>query len=669
MIRGMYERPIGGAAAILAKFALCLGALASLLGAPRGSAQAEARTAAPFPASAAAARQIEASDREIARFFDGYMAKKIGELEVPGGAIVVVRNGRTILARGYGHADVAARRPVDVNRSLFRAASASKILPWILIMQLVEEGRLDLDKDVNAYLDFEIPEAFGRPITTRHLLTHTAGFPEHFHGLFDADQSVPLGQRLRDNVPKRVYAPGTTVSYSNYGAALAGYIVERLRGRPWEQVVSERIFGPLRMRHSTVSQPVPPTMRRDLVSTYHPGSDQPEVFRTSLAPMGALTASPADMGRLLLMLANGGQAEGGRVLTQATVRQMLSLQKPLARGLRDGMGLGFLVGSYRGVRYAGHAGNMTTLATDIEVLPDHGLAWYYAFNSQGAGEAARQVRDDLLRSAIARFVSPHAPLVRASGSSSARDVAGSYLSSRRIHSGPLMFSSLLNTVAVRPEPDGSISIESNGKVTHWHPVGGDRFVERTTGIPLAVERRADGSVVRMASAALYPVAIFERAPLLSWIVPFWAAIAFGIVILALLLKPFVWLVRRRRRAAAAGDATLADAGSRARVKRSARISFWLMMLTLAAWVTFGIVVAIDFAFLFEKPAALRYALGLLTLLNLPFAVAIAADAALAWRNGEGGVVVRIGNTLLALGAVAVATLFYTLEVTDLSTRW
>jgi CubicO group peptidase (beta-lactamase class C family) len=632
----------------------------------------EAAAAARPPATAARAAPLPHSDEEIARFFDSYMTGKIAELEIPGAAVVVVREGRQILAKGYGKADIASGRPVDVERSLFRAASISKLLPWLLAMELVEEGRLDLDRDLNHYLDFRIPDAFGRPITMRHLMTHTAGFPEHFHGLFDRDQSVPLGERLRNNIPERVYAPGTTLSYSNYGAALAGYVVERLRGRPWEHVVEERIFRTAGMRDATVAQPVPQSMQHNLVSTYHHGSDKPEEFRTSLAPMGSLTASAADMGRLLSLVANRGEGANSRLLRTSTMEAMLRLHKPLGPGLPDGAGLGFLVGEYRGVRHAGHGGNKTTLATDLTLLPDHGLGWYYVFNSQGPGEEARGIRADLLRTVIDRYVAPDAPAPAPAGPSSAKDVAGSYVSSRRIHSGPLMFSGLMNTTEAVAEPDGSLTIESSGKLTRWLPAGKDRFVEEVSGIPLAASRNPEGRVERIASAALYPVAVFERAPLLSAIVPVAAAAAFGTMSVALLAKPFAWIVRRRRRrrAAAAGQEAGIVADPRAaRLKSLARVSFWMLVLTLLAWGLFGALTAIDFAFLLSRPAWLRVALGLLTLLSAPFAAILLADAVLAWRDPERGWAARLGSSVLAAGATALAFLFYALEVIDFSTRW
>jgi CubicO group peptidase (beta-lactamase class C family) len=629
-----------------------------------------ARDTAPSAAvPRAPAAGLRASDEEIAAFFDRYMAAKIRDLEIPGGAMVVVRDGRTILARGYGFADLASKRPVDVEDSVFRAASISKVLPWLLTMQLVEEGRLDLDRDVNAYLDFAIPEAFGAPITMRQLMTHSAGFPEHFHGVFDPDLETPLGDKLRDNIPARVYPPGKTIAYSNYGAALAGYIVQRLRGRPWDRLVADRIFTPLGMIRSTVAQPVPASLLPSLVSTYSYGDPRPGPFRTSsLPPMASLSASAGDMGRLLAMLAGGGQGANGRILKPETLGRMMTLQKPLGPGLRDGMGLGFLVGEYRGVRYAGHAGNMTTLATDMEILPEHGLGWYYVFNSQGPGEDARKVREELLLAAIAKLAAPPAAAVPARGPSSARDVEGSYISTRRIHRGPLMFSGLVNTTSAAARPDGSLTIESSGRATHWLPAGPDRFLEEETGIPLAVTRGRDGRVEEIASALLYPVAQFQRSP--AWIPWMLGLFAFsvGVLLLAVPAAPFFRAARRRRARALAGTVpTVSPRG--AGLSKWARRSFWAIVATLVAWGGFGLMLAIDFAKLFALPAAVPALLGGLTMLSAVFAAIILYDAILAWRDPVRGWISRVWGMLVAAAAIGLASSFYVFDVTNMTIRW
>ena len=635
-------------------------AFAVLLLAPMLSAL-PARAASPAPVA------IRADDTAIAAFFDAFLVEQRDEMRIPGAAIVVVRDGRTVFAKGYGVADVASGEPINVERTLFRAASISKLLPWVLAMQLVEQGRLDLDADVNDYLDFRIAPSHGRPITMRHLMTHTAGFPERFHGVFDPDLATPLGRKLADNLPERTHPPGAVVAYSNYGAALAGYIVERRHGEPWERIVEEQVFAPLAMRHSTVAQPVPPAMQASLASTYHYGNPAPAPFRTTpLVPMGALTASAADMGRLLALFVDGARGIDG-IVSAATLRRMMTLEQPLGPALADGMGLGLLVGDYRGVRYAGHAGNMEALATDLEVLPAHGIGWYYVFTSQGAYEDARAVREKLLHAFVDRFAAPLRPLPEAADAtvaSTAAEVAGIYLSTRRIHRGPLMFSGLMNTTDVVAEADGSLRIESSGKRTHWIPVAPDRFVDRATGIGLSATRDADGIVQGIGSAALYPAAVFERRP--PWVaaVPALAAFSFGTVLLAALVRPAVWLVEtwRSRRAGKAAPPVPASA-------RRARVAFWLLFATLLGWGGVGLSLAIDFGSLFTLPALVRLPLAAMTLASAPLAALLVFDAARRWRDPIHGGRRRFGATLVAAAAIGTAALLYGLQLWRFTPTW
>ena len=183
--------------------------------------------------------------------------------DVAGAVVVVVKDGETLLHKGYGYADVAARKPVDPATTLFRTGSVSKLTTWTAVMQLVEQGKLDLDADVNGYLDFEIPAREGQPITLRQIMTHTPGFEERIKDLIipEGESFDPLDVYLKHWVPTRIFAPGTTPAYPNYATALAGYIVARVSGLSFDDYVEQHIFAPLGMQHSTFRQPLPENLR------------------------------------------------------------------------------------------------------------------------------------------------------------------------------------------------------------------------------------------------------------------------------------------------------------------------------------------------------------------------------------------------------------------------
>jgi CubicO group peptidase (beta-lactamase class C family) len=193
--------------------------------------------AEPRPVAASQTPQM-LREADLGAFFDGVIAGQLAAYQVPGAAVAVVQAGRLPLSRGYGVADLRTGRPVSAERTLFRAGSVSKVFTATAVMQLVEQGRLDLGADVNPYLDgLQVPETFPEPITLGHLLTQTAGFKDHFFGLFAADvtTSLPLDSYVSRYQPVRVRPPGQVSAHYNYSAALAGHIVARVSGRPFEK--------------------------------------------------------------------------------------------------------------------------------------------------------------------------------------------------------------------------------------------------------------------------------------------------------------------------------------------------------------------------------------------------------------------------------------------------
>ena len=164
---------------------------------------------------------------DAAAFLDGMLPSGMAIGDIAGATVAIVKDDAVLLTRAYGFADVEKRIPVSAEQTLFRPASISKLFTWTAVMQQVEAGKLDLDGDINDYLDFKIEGYGGAPIKLRHLLTHTAGFEESLLDLLveDVAKVKPLGEALKDGIPARIYPPGTVPAYSNYGASLGGYIV------------------------------------------------------------------------------------------------------------------------------------------------------------------------------------------------------------------------------------------------------------------------------------------------------------------------------------------------------------------------------------------------------------------------------------------------------------
>ena len=599
--------------------------------------------------TAAGEPRAEPADAEISAFIDAYVKREVTRRGIPGAGLVVVRDGRPILSRGYGLADLTTKAPIDPDRSLFRQGSISKLFGWVLAMQLVEAGQVDLDRDVNAYLDFQVPKRFGKRITMRHLMTHTAGFSDRLPLVGKGAYRLPVGRRLQENMPEITYAPGTTLAYSNYGAALGAYVVERVAGRPFEQLVAERIFAPAGMTGATFAQPLPAAPAKWLVSNYSASARRPSRFEyIGFAPAGSLSATPADMGRFVAAILDGGAGAKRGLLPPRGLAAMTRLQRPLVEGLPAGIGLGFIVGEHRGVRYAGHGGSMMAAATDLEILPDHGLGWTISFNGRGLNGAAIPLRQELLRAVIDRFYAQRAaPAIRAE-LSTAREVAGSYVPARRMHSGPLQLASIA-TLKVREAADGELRIQVEDADTRWIPVGRDRFVEARTGLPLAVSRDASRRVARLASPLLNSVTEYERAPLhLRYAMPV-LLVAPAMLLLGGLAIAGTAIYRRLRRRRSAG-ADIAP-GTGKTLRRLAGPSLAAVIVVMLAWLAY-LTVAIVF------PAAsdqVEWALPWLQLLGL---VACAAAAVLfvaavaGWRDRQRGILAKAGMLTLAMAAIS-----------------
>jgi CubicO group peptidase (beta-lactamase class C family) len=336
-----------------------------------------------------------ADPMELEAFMDGAVAALLEAHDVAGGTVAVVKDGELFFAKGYGLANAEEGTAVVASTSMFRIASISKLFAWTAVMQLWELGKLDLDEDVNRYLDFEIPASFPEPITLTHLLTHTAGFEDRARGLFadGVEDLGPLGEVLAKNIPARVWPPGEVGAYSNYGAGLAGYIVERVSGLPFEQYVEEKIYAPLEMNHSTFRQPVPPAFEADLAAGHAFDSGVHHVQDFEFDPAvadGAMSASAGDMARFMLAHLQLGRYGENRILEEATARKMHSrLFAPDPRV--PSAAHGFYEVDANGRRGIAHGGDLAYFHSDLVLLPEEGVGIFVSFNSESGGSARSEI--------------------------------------------------------------------------------------------------------------------------------------------------------------------------------------------------------------------------------------------------------------------------------------
>src|SRR5215510_9884972 len=325
---------------------------------------------------------------DVGAFLDGIMPQQLAREDLAGAVISIVKDGKVIFAKGYGYTDVEKKQPVSPDDTLFRPGSISKLFTWTSVMQLVEQGKLDLDRDVNDYLDFKIPAAYSKPITLRNIMTHTPGFEETVQELFvkDASDLKPIGDYLKQHIPARIFPPGTTPAYSNYATTMAGYIVQRVSGQDYFDYIDEHIIKPLGMTHSTFRQPLPDALAPLMSKGYTVASQPAKKFEfVEAAPAGSSSVSALDMTHLMIAHLQNGKYENVQILKPETAELMHSRQFANLPDM-NAMCLGFYEETRNGHRIIGHAGDTDYFHSDLHLMPDAQLGFFISYNSAGKGE-------------------------------------------------------------------------------------------------------------------------------------------------------------------------------------------------------------------------------------------------------------------------------------------
>lgn len=342
-------------------------------------------TAAAAPAGLADTARLEA-------FVDGVVRPLMKTNNSPSGTVAIAQGGELILARGYGYQDIEQNIPVDPAETLFRPGSASKLFTWVAVMQQVEQGKLDLDADVNTYLEtFSIEDTFDEPVTLRHILTHTAGFEDGGIGYLiidDPDRIMPLAESMERYQPERVNPPGAQSAYSNYATSLAGLIVANVSGLSFNEYIEQNIFTPLGMDHSSFEEPLPAPLADQMAKSYavENGRFVEKHFEiiSNFGPAGAQSATATDMIRFGQAILNGGVLDGTRILDAVTVESMLTRAFSHDERLM-GMALGFYEQDINGFRVLGHGGDTSYFHSFMGIDPANDLTFFVSFGSQGGG--------------------------------------------------------------------------------------------------------------------------------------------------------------------------------------------------------------------------------------------------------------------------------------------
>ena len=337
--------------------------------------------------------QIDNSTLEIRlAFIDSLVTSKIQAYNVPGLTIAIVKDSTQIFYKGYGYADLLNKIPVSGENTGFKIASITKTFTAIAIMQLYENGKLDLHKDISHYLPTEKFSFLNdNSITIHQLLTHTAGFD--FTDINDAAKTQsdiePLFETIKKHMPKLVHPPGEVHSYSNFGYALLGYIIEQVTGLEYDKYLQKEIFAPLNMEHSSLIQPLPENLENKLSKSYYGESNQiHERDFTKVVPADGIISTGKDISNYMLALLNEGKFEGNQLLDNKSFSALTS-QKYGSINTRRGICYSFFEGTRIGRRSLEHTGGAKGFASILILIPESGTGIFISHNKRKGAQSLR----------------------------------------------------------------------------------------------------------------------------------------------------------------------------------------------------------------------------------------------------------------------------------------
>jgi len=547
----------------------------------------EAKAVATTPASGApGAHELTKSD--VDAWLDGYMPYALATGDIAGAVVAVVKDGEIVTERGFGYADVASKKPVDPKLTLFRPGSVSKLFTWTAVMQLVEQGKLDLDTDVNKYLpaDFQVPPRDGKPVTLRNIMTHTAGYEEQIKNIITENpETADYVTLLKHWMPNRVFDAGTTPAYSNYATSLAGYIVERVSGEPFFDYLDKHVFAPLDMKHSTFRQPLPKELE-PLMSTGYAQASQPakKFEMVGPAPAGSLSSPGEEMAHFMIAHLQNGEYKGNRILKEETAKLMhdspLTLLPPLNR-----MELGFFETNINGREVIAHLGDTDYFHTSLHLFLKENTGFYVSFNSAGKEGAAHHVRLAMFSDFADRYLPGPRIETRvdeATAKQHAEMMAGNWIGSRGAVSTFFSVIGLIGQVKVTVGEKGELVIpdakDLAGQPIKWVEIA--PFVwQDANGHDLLAAKVVDNKVTRFSFGLLGPFEVYLRADGArngAWLTPALCA-SLAVLALTVLFWPITAIVRRRYRA------RLDLSPRELRVYRAGKIGALLMLLAISAW--------------------------------------------------------------------------------------
>ncbi|MBE1556605.1 serine hydrolase domain-containing protein [Sporosarcina limicola] len=609
------------------------------------------------PASAAASQAVKSDAKpadlndsaEVAAFVDKVMKSNMDLFEIPGAVISIVKDDKVLFSKGYGHSNIEKDAPIEPETSMFRIASTTKLFTWTAVMQLVEQGKLDLDTDINTYLkSMKIPDTYLKPITLRDLMTHTAGFEEGGMGyqITTDEKKLPgsISETLTEHMLARVRPPGEVVSYSNYGATLAGLIVEEVSGMPYNDYIQKNIFDALDMNYATVQEPIPASLDPYKVLGYASENkkfvNKPTTFEAGFRPAGSGTVSALDMSHFMIAHLNDGSYGNKQILKPETAKLMHSTAFQFDKRLPD-MALGFFELNVNGQHVISHGGADTLFITELYLVPEEQIGIFVSY-SGGNGDDAKA---GMLQAFFDHYFP--APEVKLPASPSEVDVqkyAGSYKFTRRNFSHIDKFFSLLTEINVSVS-DNQLSIGQGEEQMLYVPIEENLFQQVGGPNQMAFRTNESGEPTEMMLDFL-PGLPLERTQLIDQS-KFWLSLlGISFVLFISVLIGYAFRVR-----------------SVNKMEKPKKRAVWLLVVT-AGWALITCVLTITEVMnmdTLERLSHISNSVKIFLIMPIIFVgltIALLLCTFQVWKNKYWTVFKRVYYTLIVLGAVALSLFFY-----------
>jgi CubicO group peptidase (beta-lactamase class C family) len=322
---------------------------------------------------------------DLNSWIDSQFTKGMDSFNIAGATIVLMQGDSILHINGYGLADIESNIPVNSYSSIFGIASISKTFVATAIMQLYEDGRLELDRDVNNYLKtFQLKYKFNDSVTIENLLTHTAGFDERNIGTAVRTEKdvISLAQYLKKRMPPQIRPAGKVITYSNHGYALLGLIVEEVSGLSFDEYVRKMILKPLEMNYSGYKRQA--ELEKNYVTSYLQTNNQLIPYKPDFQlvyPAGSLSTTASDMGHYISMFLRNGNYKGIQILDSATVVKMHQTGFKQYEKSINGWLLGFYEGDWHKIRLIMHGGDIQGFASELILIPEKNTGLFLCVNS------------------------------------------------------------------------------------------------------------------------------------------------------------------------------------------------------------------------------------------------------------------------------------------------